>query len=103
MVGLPRVFVARRIPDDGLDLIRDACEMELWDDELPPPREDLLRAVAGCDGILTLLTDKVDDELLDAAGPQLKVVSELRRRLRQRGRAGLHARGASRSATRPAC
>ena len=73
----PRVFVARRIPDDGLDLIREACEMDLWDDELPPPREDLLRAVAGCDGILTLLTDKVDDELLDAAGAQLKVVSDL--------------------------
>ena len=77
MTDRPRVFVARRIPDDGLDLIRDACAMELWDDELPPPREDLLRAVAGCDGILTLLTDKVDDELLDAAGPQLKVVSDL--------------------------
>jgi lactate dehydrogenase-like 2-hydroxyacid dehydrogenase len=69
--------VARRIPDDGLDLIREACEMELWEDELPPPREDILRAVAGCDGILTLLTDKVDDELLDAAGAQLKVVSDL--------------------------
>jgi lactate dehydrogenase-like 2-hydroxyacid dehydrogenase len=77
MTDRPRVFVARRIPDDGLDLIRDACEMELWEDELPPPREDLLRAVAGCDGILTLLTDKVDDELLDAAGTQLKVVSDL--------------------------
>jgi hypothetical protein len=37
-------------------------------DELPPPRDELLRRVAGCDGILTLLTDRVDDELLDAAG-----------------------------------
>jgi glyoxylate reductase len=72
----PRVFVARRIPDDGLDPIRAACDLELWDDELPPPRDELLRAVAGCDGILTLLTDRVDDELLDAAGPQLRVVSD---------------------------
>jgi glyoxylate reductase len=77
MTDKPRVFVARRIPDEGLDLIRDACELELWEDDLPPPREDLLRAVAGCAGILTLLTDKVDDELLDAAGPQLRVVSDL--------------------------
>jgi lactate dehydrogenase-like 2-hydroxyacid dehydrogenase len=77
MSDRPRVFVARRIPDDGLDLLRDACELELWDDELPPPRADLLRAVAGCDGILTLLTDRVDDELLDAAGPRLKVVSDM--------------------------
>ena len=42
---------------------------------LPPPRDELLRRVAGCDGVLTLLTDRVDDEFLDAAGPQLKVVS----------------------------
>ncbi len=77
MTDKPRVFVARRIPDEGLDPIREACELELWDDELPPPREDLLRAVAGCAGILTLLTDLVDDELLDAAGGQLRVVSDL--------------------------
>ena len=49
--------------------------MDVWPDELPPPRAALLRRVAGCDGILTLLTDRVDDELLDAAGPQLRVVS----------------------------
>src|SRR5689334_4889008 len=47
----------------------------MWPDELPPPRPALLGGVAGCDGILTLLTDRVDDELLDAAGPQLRVVS----------------------------
>jgi len=71
----PRVFVARRIPDEGLDPIATACEVDVWPDELPPPREELLRRVAGCDGILTLLTDRVDDALLDAAGPGLKVVS----------------------------
>jgi lactate dehydrogenase-like 2-hydroxyacid dehydrogenase len=49
--------------------------MDLWDGELPPPRDELLRRVAGVDGALTLLTDKVDDEFLDAAGPQLRVVS----------------------------
>lgn len=71
----PRVFVARRIPDEGLDPIRERCEMDLWTDELPPPREELLRRVAGVSGLLSLLTDRVDDELLDAAGPQLRVVS----------------------------
>jgi glyoxylate reductase len=71
----PRVFVSRIIPDEGLDLIREACDMDLWEDDLPPPREELLRRVAGVDGALTLLTDKVDDGFLDAAGPQLKVVS----------------------------
>jgi lactate dehydrogenase-like 2-hydroxyacid dehydrogenase len=71
----PRVFVARIIPDEGLAAIRAACDMDLWEDDLPPPREELLRRVAGCDGVLTLLTDRVDDEFLDAAGKKLRVVS----------------------------
>jgi glyoxylate reductase len=71
----PRVFVARRIPDAGLDPIVEACSADVWEDELPPPRAELLRRVAGCDGVLTLLTDRVDDAFLDAAGPGLRVVS----------------------------
>ena len=75
MADRPRVFVARVLPDEGLEPIRAACEVDLWTDELPPPRDELLRRVAGMDGVLTLLTDRVDAELLDAAGPQLRVVS----------------------------
>ncbi len=71
----PRVLVTRIIPDAGLELVREACEVDLWTEEPPPPRDELLRRVAGVDGLLSLLTDRVDDELLDAAGPQLKVVS----------------------------
>jgi glyoxylate reductase len=71
----PRVFVSREIPAEGLDAIRSACDMDLWEGELPPPRDELLRRVAGVDGLLALLTDRVDDELLDAAGPGLRVVS----------------------------
>ncbi len=75
MSDRPGVLVTRVIPDAGLDPVREACEVDLWDDELPPPRNELLRRVAGVDGLLSLLTDRVDDELLDAAGPQLRVVS----------------------------
>ena len=71
----PKVFIARRIPDDGLDPIVEATEADVWPDELEPPRDELLRRVARCDGILTLLTDRVDAELLDQAGPRLRVVS----------------------------
>lgn len=73
--GRPRVFVARQIPDVGLAPLREATDLTVWEEPLPPPREALLRAVAGCAGILTLLTDRVDPELLDAAGPGLRVVS----------------------------
>jgi lactate dehydrogenase-like 2-hydroxyacid dehydrogenase len=75
MAERPKVFVARRIPDEGLSAVTAATDATVWPDDLPPPRDELLRAVAGCDGVLTLLTDRVDDEFLDAAGPQLKVVS----------------------------
>lgn len=71
----PQVFVARVIPEPGLEPVRAATKADVWPDELPPPRDELLRRVAGVDGLLSLLTDRVDDELLDAAGPQLKVVS----------------------------
>ena len=70
----PKVFVARRIPDAGLDPIRAACEVEVWPDRLPPPADVLRAKVADCDGLVSLLTDKVDAALLGAA-PQLKVVS----------------------------
>lgn len=75
MTARPRVFVSRRIPDEGLRPVLAACDATVWPDELPPPRDELLRSVEGCDGILTLLTDRVDGELLDRAGPQLRVVS----------------------------
>jgi lactate dehydrogenase-like 2-hydroxyacid dehydrogenase len=55
--------------------VTQACDADVWPDELPPPRDELLRRIAGCDGVLTLLTDRVDAAFLDAAGPGLKVVS----------------------------
>ena len=73
--GRPRVFVARRIPDEGLTRVLAETDADLWTDALPPPRDELLRHVRGVDGLLSLLTDRVDDELLDAAGSQLRVVS----------------------------
>jgi glyoxylate reductase len=74
MPAKPKVFVTRLIPAAGLDRIRAACNAEVWADPLPPPRDVLLSEVAGCDGLVALLTDRVDAELLDAA-PKLKVVS----------------------------
>ena len=72
-----RVFVSRRIPAEGLELLRESTVVDLWDSDLPPMRADLLAHVQGVGALLSLLTDRVDDELLDAAGPQLKVVANL--------------------------
>jgi glyoxylate reductase len=71
----PKVFVTRIIPDAGFDLVKAACEVDLWTDELPPPYEVLLERVRGVDGLLCLLTDRIDAQLMDTAGPQIKVIS----------------------------
>lgn len=71
----PRVFVSRRMRDAGLNLVLEFCDADVWDEEMPPAREVLLEKVRSVDGFLSMLTDRVDAELLDAAGPQLKVVS----------------------------
>jgi glyoxylate reductase len=71
----PKVFVSRMIPEGGLELVRQACDADIWTDEGPPSRQVLLEKVRGLDGLLCLLTDAVDAELMDAAGRGLKVIS----------------------------
>jgi glyoxylate reductase len=71
----PRVFVTRIIPEAGLKMVLDACDAEVWSDELPPPRDILLEKVRGVVGLLPLLTDRIDGEVMDAAGDQLTIIS----------------------------
>jgi glyoxylate reductase len=72
----PRVYVTRLIPEEALALVREATDCRVWEGELPPPREVLLREVADVEGLLCLLTDRIDDPLLEAA-PKLRVVSQM--------------------------
>jgi glyoxylate reductase len=74
MAVKPKVFVTRVIPDAGLSAIKAACDAEVWADPLPPPYAVLRQKVAGCDGLVALLTDRIDSALLEAA-PRLRVVS----------------------------
>ena len=73
----PKVLVTRQIFPEWIDAIFEECEGEVWEDELPPPRDVLLEKVQGLDGLLCLLTEAVNAELMDAAGPQLKVISQI--------------------------
>ena len=70
----PKVFVTRIIPEAGLDMVTEACDAEVWQEQLPPPREVIIEKLADKDGLLCLLTDKVDGEVMDA-GPNLRVIS----------------------------
>ena len=75
-MGKPTVFVTRRLPGGAIDLLHQHTDLRLWEEELPPPREALLRQAAACHGLLTLLTDRLDAELL-AGAPNLVVVSNM--------------------------
>ncbi len=72
----PRVFVARKLPGNALERLAAHTEMRLWEDEMPPPREVLLAEAREAEGLLTLITDRVDPELLDHA-PKLRAVSNM--------------------------
>jgi glyoxylate reductase len=71
---MARVFVSRRLPGPALDQLAAAHEVTVWPDRLPPPRAELLAGVADAEGLLSLLTDRVDVALLDAA-PHLRAIS----------------------------
>lgn len=74
---MSRIVVTGRVPDPALELLRAEHEVDLWDSEEQIPREELLRRVVGADALVTLLTERVDAELLDAAGDQLQVVANV--------------------------
>ena len=73
-----KIFIIRIIPDRGLVLVKEHFSTcDIWSADLPPSREELLQRVRGVDGLLCLLTEKIDAELMDVAGPQLKVISSM--------------------------
>jgi glyoxylate reductase len=69
-----KVFITRKIPKPGLDLIQEFYEPEVWQFDDPPSRNDLLNKVKGVDGLLSALTEKIDSVIMDLA-PNLKVIS----------------------------
>jgi glyoxylate reductase len=73
----PKVFVSRMIPDAGLDRIKEACAADIWQERLPPSYAILIERARGVDGLLCVLTDRIDANLMDAAGPRLKVISQM--------------------------
>jgi len=71
-----RLFVARTLSIDPRPLLGPDIDVEVWEGELPPPRAELLARAAQADAMVTLLTEKVDAELL-AQAPALKVVAKI--------------------------
>jgi glyoxylate reductase len=71
----PAVYVSRRVPEGVLVDLRRDFELTYNDSEVPAERATLLRASAEVDGCVLTLSDRVDEEFLDAAGERLKIVA----------------------------
>lgn len=74
---MPRALVTRKLPSSVIAKLEAACEVELYTGSKAISREELLQRVKGKDALVCLLTDTVDTVLLDAAGPQLKIVANV--------------------------
>ena len=74
---MAKVVVTGKIPAVALERLRAEHAVDAWEDESPIARDELLKRVAGADAIVSLLTEKIDAELLDAAGKQLRSVSNV--------------------------
>jgi glyoxylate reductase len=72
----PKVFVTRKIPHKGLSLVQDFCAADVWPEDMPPSYEVLLERLYGVDGVLSLLTDRIDAAAMDVS-PRLRVISNM--------------------------
>ena len=64
----PHIYVTRKVPERGVELLRQGCRVTQWDQDDPVPRDVLLRNIKGVDALFCLLTDKIDKEIIDEAG-----------------------------------
>jgi glyoxylate reductase len=76
MRAMARIFVTRELPFDALDRLRAAHDVDVWEGDLPPERDQLRERAARADAILSLVTDPIDAALLDAA-PNLEAVANM--------------------------
>ena len=72
----PKVYVTRDLPERGLKIIKEHFDAEVWPEYAPPPKKVIIDKAKGVDALATLLSDKIDAEVFDAA-PKLKIVCQL--------------------------
>lgn len=72
----PRVYITREIPERGLKRIIERFDVEIWPKYDPPPKHVIIEKARGADALVTLLTDRIDAEVFDAA-PKLKIIAQM--------------------------
>lgn len=72
-----KVFVTRMLPEEALSLLKSMFNVEVWPGEESPPKRVLIEKVKVVDGLYCLLTEKIDEEIINAAGGQLRGISQV--------------------------
>jgi len=69
-----RILITRRLPEEGIGKLLDTADVDIWPEDGPMPRESMLERIAPADAIISLLSDRIDEEAMDAA-PSLKAIA----------------------------
>jgi len=72
----PKVFVTREIPEPGLKAIAKYYDVDVWEEYTAPPHEVLLEKAKDSDALVTLLTDRIDCNLISSASPRLRIIAQ---------------------------
>ncbi len=74
---MTKIFITRDIPDEGIKMLRKrkSIKLSIYNKDKKIPRRELLKRVKGADVILSILTEKMDAKVMDAAGPELKMIA----------------------------
>ncbi|MHA1929317.1 MAG: 2-hydroxyacid dehydrogenase [Candidatus Thorarchaeota archaeon] len=70
-----QVFVTRKIPGKGIDLLQERCDVDVWENESPPSPQQIIDRAKNSDGLITLLSDKIDRSVINAL-PKLRVIAQ---------------------------
>jgi glyoxylate reductase len=76
-VSKPKLFSTHVLFEEPRQKLAEHFDIDYWTGEKRPPRAEVLKRVAGKDALVCLLTEKIDRELLDAAGPNLRIVANV--------------------------
>jgi len=72
-----KIYITRELPEDAMRILKAKFEVEVWQGEMPPPKNILIEKVKKIDGLICLLTEGVDKEVIDAASPQLRGICQV--------------------------
>ncbi len=69
------IFITRKIPGKGIRLLEERCDVDVWENETPPSQQQIIERARNADGIITLLSDKIDRSVINAL-PKLRVIAQ---------------------------